>query len=84
MSFTTALTDQEAIDFFKNALAMASNTRLALVPQGITRLEHLTELKEEDIKTLADTLRRLAATVPSLTNRRQTIPISVYPLSVIS
>ena len=32
MSFTIALTDQEAINFFENTLGIASNTRLALVP----------------------------------------------------
>ena len=84
MSFAIALTDQEAIDFFKNTLGMASNTRLALVSQGITRPEYLTELKEEDIKTLAETLRRPVGIVSNLTNRRQTIPIPVYPFSVIS
>ena len=42
---------------------MASNTRLALVPQGVTRLEYLIEFEEEDIKTLAETLRRPVGTV---------------------
>ena len=79
MSFTIALTDQEAIDFFKNTLGMASNTRLALVPEGITRPEYLTELEEEDIKTLAETLRRSVGIVPDPTDRRQTIPIPAYP-----
>ena len=64
MSFIIALTDQEAINFFENTLGIASNTRLALVPQGITRLEYLTELGEEDIKTLAETLRRPGGIVP--------------------
>ena len=51
-------------------LAMASNTRLALAPQRITRLEYLTELEEEDIKTLVETLRRLEGIVPDSTDRR--------------
>ena len=84
MSFAIALTDQEAIDFFKNTLGMASNTRLALVAQEITRPEHLTELEEEDIKTLAETLRRSVGAVPDLTNRRRTVPAPAYPFSIIS
>ena len=63
---------------------MANNTRLALVPQGNTRPEHLTELEEEDIKILVETLRRLGGTVPNLTNRRWTVPIPTYPFSIIS
>ena len=63
---------------------MASNTRLALVPQGITRPEHLIELKEEDIKILAETLRRPVGIVPDPTDRRWTVPAPVCLFSVIS
>ena len=70
MPYTTDLTEAEVNHFFNVEIGIPELTMVKLREEGIERPENLVEFNSEDVKGIAEALRKPGGLVPSSGNAR--------------